>query len=412
MSAALSPVDEFERLLRAVAPPAWVAAHDEGDEDALRILAEGASADEFTRAISAEGWLTSDWPRAYGGCGLAGEQLAEVRATIRRWHVGSVRGAIGSGWIGPTILQLGTEEQRLRYLPPIARFEELWCQLFSEPDAGSDLAAVRSSAIKVDGGWMLRGQKVWTSRANVSAHGLAVVRTDPDAPKHAGLTCFVVDVNAPGVTVRPIKQMTGDSEFFEVFLDDCVVPDENRIGDIGQGWAVVKTALGFERIAGSGLGAAPPGSVIGRSIDEFVDTYRGRLDVRHRDRTVRMYIESKLIALNNARAAASRAAGRPPGPEGSINKIFQAGYTQRLQELFVDIAGPRGVAWSSSDEWSSSNGWAFLRVRAKTIAGGTGEILRNQLAERVLGLPRDDDPTLGRPWSEAMVHHAGQGTER
>ena len=407
-----SVADEFESLIRAVAPPAWVVAHDAGDENALRALAEGADADELTRAVSAEGWLTSDWPLTYGGRGLSGEQLAHVRATIRRWHLGSVRGAIGSGWIGPTILQLGTDAQRLRYLPPIARFEELWCQLFSEPDAGSDLAAVRSSATKVDDGWMLRGQKVWTSRANIAAYGLAVVRSDPDAPKHAGLTCFVVDINAPGVIVRPIKQMTGDSEFFEVFFDDCVVPDDNRVGEIGQGWAVVKTALGFERIAGSGLGASPPGSVIGRSIDEFLDTYRGRLDTRHRDRVVRMYVEAQLIALNNARAVAARAAGRPPGPEGATNKILQAGHTQRLQELFVDIAGPRGVAWSSSDEWSSSNGWAFLRVRAKTIAGGTSEILRNQVAERVLGLPRDDDPTLGRSWSEAMALRASQGTER
>jgi alkylation response protein AidB-like acyl-CoA dehydrogenase len=394
----------FEAWLRATLPAAWVDAVDRGDGPALEAIATGETGDEAMRAAAAAGWLTPDWPERYGGRGLDASEAGEVKALLRRWHVGDVRIAIGTAWVGPTILQWGTEEQRATWLPPIARAEELWCQLFSEPEAGSDLAGLRTAARRDGDTWIVTGTKLWTSRANISRRGLLITRSDSSVPKHQGLTAFGLDMASPGVTVRPIRQMTGDAEFFEVVLDDVRVPDAARIGPPGAGWDVCRTALSFERIAGSGVGAAPPGSVVGRSIEELVAHHRARggLDRARADRLVRVWIEAELIRLLNRRVAARRAAGQPVGPEGSVTKVLQASHTKALQRLFVVLDGPGGVAWDDGDPWAAANEWAFLRVQAKTIAGGTSEVLRNQLAERVLGLPRDEDPTRALPWEEAL----------
>ncbi len=394
---------EFETWLRAELPAEWISAVDGGDAAALERLSAGPDGDVALEAAAAAGWLVPDWPVEYGGRGLDGDGASAVKAMLRRWRVGDVRTAIGTAWVGPTVLQWGTDEQRRRYLPAIARAEELWCQLFSEPDAGSDLAALRTAARRDGSEWVITGTKLWTSRADISRRGLLIARSDASVPKHAGMTAFCLDLRLPGVTIRPIRQMTGDSEFFEIVLDDVRLGDGDRLGPEGGGWDVCRTALSFERVAGSGVGAAPPGSVVGRDVAQLLGRHGPGADRVARDRLVRMWMEATLIQLGNRRVAAGRQAGRVIGPEGSVTKVLQAEHTKRLQRLFVDLAGPAGVAWPDGDDWAMPNAWAFLRVQAKTIAGGTSEVLRNQLAERVLGLPRDDDPSRNVPFREAAT---------
>ena len=249
---------EFETWARTTLPVDWVAAVDRGDATAVEVIATGAVADAAIRAAAAGGWLTPDWPERYGGRGLDAGAASEVKALLRRWRVGDVRTAIGTSWIGPTILQWGTDAQRDRWLPPIAGATELWCQLFSEPEAGSDLAALRTAArLEPDGTWRIDGSKMWTSRADIARRGLLIARCDSSVPKHRGMVAFGIDMTAPGVTIAPIRQMTGDAEFFEVVFDGLVLSDDDRIGEPGAGWDVCRTALSFERVAGSGVGAAP-----------------------------------------------------------------------------------------------------------------------------------------------------------
>lgn len=406
MSAAL---DEFRQLLTAELPPQWTNAVAAGDLATVAALAAGPAGAHAVRVVAAHGWLTPEWPVEYGGRALPPDEAVEIRRELRRWRVGNVSSAIGTAWVGPTILRYGSAATKARLLPAIARDEALWCQLFSEPEAGSDLAAVRTRARREGDNWILTGTKIWTSRADLARWGLALTRTDPTVVKHAGLTCFCVDMSSPGVSISPIRQLTGDAEFFEVSLDGCVVPDELRLGEPGAGWEIVRTVLSFERAAGSGVGAAPPGSVVGRGMDELLAHVRGRLDPVRADQVVRLYIESRLVELNNQRLAALRAAGRAaPGSGAPFNKILQAEHSKRLQQLFVDLDGLAAVAREPDDDWAAANVWAFLRVQAKTIAGGTSEVLRNQIAERALGLPRESDPSRTMPWQDFLAGLAGQ----
>jgi alkylation response protein AidB-like acyl-CoA dehydrogenase len=402
------PVAEFRRLLARELSPAGAAAAAAADAEELARLAAGPGGARAIAIVAAGGWLTPEWPREYGGRGLRPDDALEVRRELRRWRIGDVKSAIGTSWVGPAILRFGSGQARARLLPPIARNESLWCQLFSEPEAGSDLAAVRTRAVHRGTEWILDGAKIWTSRANVASWGLALARTDPALPKHAGLSCFCVPMDAPGVSIRPIRQMTGDSEFFEVRLDGCALPGELLLGLPGQGWEIVRAVLAFERQAGSGIGAAPPGSVVGRDIGELVDRHRGRLDPVRADAVARLYIESQLIEWNNRRIAAARAAGSAaPLVTAPFNKVMQAEHTQRLQQMFLDLDGLGAVAADPDDAWTARNSWSFLRVQAKTIAGGTSEVLRNQIAERALDLPRDNDPSRSVPWRDFLAGLAG-----
>ncbi|TDV56527.1 acyl-CoA dehydrogenase family protein [Actinophytocola oryzae] len=398
----MTALEEFRALLTDRLPAEWVMAAADEDVGALEECGSSSAADEVVRLVAADGWLTPEWPPAYGGRGLGPDEAVAVRTELRRWRIGNVASAIGTSWVGPAILRFGEDAAKARLLPPIARNEALWCQLFSEPEAGSDLAAVRTRARRDGDHWVLDGTKIWTSRADIAQWGLALARTDGSVPKHAGLTTFCVDMSAPGVRIRPIRQLTGDSEFFEVVLDGVVVADTLRLGEPGSGWEVVRGVLAFERSAGSGTGAAPPGSVVGRGIDELTGHF-GELSPTQRDEVVRVWMESRVIALNNLRGAVERASGRGPIRAGApYNKILQAEHTKRLQELFVDLAGMAAVARDPADAWTAANVWAYLRVQAKTIAGGTSEVLRNQVAERALGLPREPDPTRKTPWQEVV----------
>ena len=407
MSAAL----QLEELLRRVLPARWIELVDADDRDGLADHLAGLDAEVtagLVRTVAADGWLVPEWPVHLGGCALSADETVDVRRTLARWRVGTVESAIGTGWVGPAILKFAADDVAAEVLPPIARNEVLWCQLFSEPEAGSDLASVRTRARREADGWHLTGRKIWTSRADRAGWGLAVARTDVDVPKHAGLTCFLLDLSTPGVQVRPILQMTGDSEFFEVTLDDVVIPDRYRLGDPGQGWTVVRAVLALERVAGSGAGAATPGSVVGRTVDEFVAEQLPGADPVRADAIVRLYVESQAIALNNRRNALHRAEGLPPVANGTpYNKVLQAEHTKRLQRGVLGGAGLGAVAHAPGDRARAYDAWAFLRVQPKTIAGGTSEVLRDQIAERALGMPRGADPSRTVSWREFTGSQGG-----
>ena len=407
----MSAARDLEELLRRVLPARWVELVDGGDPEGLADHLAGldpARTADLVRAVAAEGWLVPDWPVRLGGRALPPEEVVDVRRTLARWRVGTVESAIGTGWVGPAIMEFAGEDVAAELLPPIARNEVLWCQLFSEPEAGSDLASVRTRARRDGDRWRLTGRKIWTSRADRAGWGLAVARTDADVPKHAGLTCFLVDLSTPGVQVRPILQMTGDAEFFEVVLDDVVVPDRYRLGDPGQGWTVVRRVLQLERVAGSGAGAATPGSVVGRSVEELVAERLPQAGPVEADAIARLYVEAQAIALNNRRNALHRSQGLPPVANGTpYNKVLQAEHTKRLQRAVLGGGGLGTIAHSPGDRARSYDVWAFLRVQPKTIAGGTSEVLRDQIAERALGMPRGTDPSKSVPWREFISSQGG-----
>ncbi|MBV0896132.1 acyl-CoA dehydrogenase family protein [Microbacterium sp. NC79] len=404
----MSEVRELETLLRDLLPEPWIRAVETGDDDALAsFVADDVHGRSLANAVAAEGWLTPEWPTEYGGRGIDADAAVLARRTLARWRVGRVESAIGSGWIGPTILQYGTPEQRDLHLPRISHNEVFWCQLFSETEAGSDLASVRTAATATDGGWVLNGGKVWTSRADISAWGLAVVRTDTSVVKHAGLSVFLVPMDAPGVTIAPIKQMTGDAEFFEVRLDNVSLPNDSLLGTPGQGWEIVRTVLAFERRAGSGAGAATPGSVIGRGIESLIEERWNQAGAVERTRLASSLVDDLLIGLNNARNAALRAAGAEPIAKGApVNKVLQAEHTKRLQGLRMSSGSIDRTSPAIDDMTAAADQWAFMRVQAKTIAGGTSEVLRDQIAERALGLPRFDDPSKRVPWRDFIAQLA------
>jgi alkylation response protein AidB-like acyl-CoA dehydrogenase len=316
---------------------------------------------------------------------------------------------------GPTLIACGTEQQKHRLLRPLATNEEIWCQLFSEPGAGSDVAGLSTRATRDGDDWIVSGQKVWTTLAHVSRWGMLLARSNPDLPKHKGLTYFIVDMHAPGVDTRPLVQITGDAEFNEVFFTDVRIPDSMRVGAECDGWRVAITTLMNERVALSGAGSLVS-EVGGTGIDRLIERHRPVADPRFRQRLARAYIENRLIRLNNQRAAARRQSGAEAGPEGSITKLMQAEFNQRLQNLAVDLEGPYAMAWEGEPLHGEGEvGWVptdsedhraivrgFLRSQANTIEGGTSNIMRNILGERVLGLPKEPDVSRDLAWKDVL----------
>jgi len=323
------------------------------------------------------GYLVPHWPKPWGRAAGVLEQLA-----IEEEFRNTERPDMGiTGWVTLTIAQAGNDDQRERWVEPVLRGEIMWCQLFSEPGAGSDAAAVRTSAKKVDGGWLVTGQKVWTSLAHLCQWGLATVRTDPDAPKHAGVTMMAIDMKAPGVTVNPLKGLTGQAHFNEVFFDEVFVPDADVVGDVNKGWLVARATLGNERMSiGGGSGAQT-----GFTTDDLI----ALLD-HHPDQTAavaragEVLAEGHTLRLLNLRRISRAIAGAEAGPEGNVTKLVVAEQGQRLTELAMELAGPAAVVGQMPVLTQS-----YLGYRAMTIAGGTSEITRNTIAERILGLPRD-----------------------
>jgi alkylation response protein AidB-like acyl-CoA dehydrogenase len=272
--------------------------------------------------------------------------------------------------------------------------------MFSEPGSGSDLAGLSTQAVRDGDVWVVRGQKVWTSFAHLATWGLLIARTDPNVPKHQGITAFIMPVKQPGITVRPLRHITGDAEFNEVFFDDAQVSDRWRLGELNGGWPVAVSILMVERQTGSGSGAALPGTVTGRSVESLIKHHAPILDDVLRQRLAQSFIEDKIVQITNLRSAARRRAGQGPGAEGSIMKLFFSEHTQRLHDLASDLEGLSGQAWPEGDRWLKNTAWSFLRVRSKTIAGGTSEIQRNILGERILGLPKEPDASRDVAWKD------------
>jgi alkylation response protein AidB-like acyl-CoA dehydrogenase len=384
-------------------PPVWVEAVEQDDAEKLRQARELVDYDDWCARMGEAGWATPTWPAEYGFLGLSGSQAKVVNEELARWRVPRSFNIIGIGMGGPTIMHWGTDEQKQRLLMPMAKHEEIWCQLFSEPGSGSDVASLATRAVRDGEEWVVNGQKVWTTLAHIARWGLLVARTDPDKPKHKGLTYFIVDMKAPGVDVRPLKQITGDAEFNEVFFTDVRIPDRMRLGPEGEGWGVATTTLMNERAALSGAGSAGGDNVGGGPVDALVASARRTgawEDATLRQRLVQALIEGRVIKMTNLRSASARKAGHQPGPEGSITKLFQAEYNQRLQDLAVDVLGPAGMAWTPDAESTAATVRGFLRSRANTIEGGTSEIMRNILGERVLGLPREPSVDRDIPWKD------------
>lgn len=316
------------------------------------------------------------------------------------------RNPIGYGMCGPTVVEWGSDEHRVRYLRPMFTGEEIWCQLFSEPGSGSDFAGLSAKGVRDGDEWVVNGQKVWTTLAHLSKWGLLVVRTDPEAVKHAGLTAVIVDMKAPGVEVRPLRQMTGEAEFNEVYFTDVKVPVSETLGSTGDGWRVSLTTLMNERVA---IGGAIPQQGSG-PIREAVKLWNGlapeRKDAATKDRLMQLWSRAEVARLTNIRAGQSRKMG-VPGPEGSIGKMVSADLNKETYEFCIDLLGADGMLYGSYEFVRPDSAMsfdsipkAFLRARANSIEGGTSEVMRNILGERVLGLPGDVRVDREMPWSK------------
>ena len=349
----------------------------------------------WQRRKSDAGYGSITWPREYGGAGLPAAYEAAFRKEEARFQTPKGHEAISITLelIAPTILTLGTEEQKDRHLRAMRRTDEMWCQLFSEPGAGSDLASLSCRAVANGGRWILDGQKVWTSGAQAADFGYILCRTDPTAPKHQGITAFLVPMDAAGIEVRPLRQMSGGASFNEVFLTEVVVPDSARLGEVNEGWRVALTTLGFERAARSGgTGGA---DMFGRLLD--LARHLGRADdPLVRQRLASVYVHGRLRSLNRRRAAARLRAGGVPGPEGSISKLMLTQGLAEVADTAALLLGPSLAA--DTGDWGTYAWSEFVNgVPGFRIAGGSDEIQRNIIAERALGLPREPDPkTVGQ----------------
>lgn len=350
------------------------------------------------------------WPREYGGQALGPIEQVIVNQEIARARVPGILDAIGVGMLGPTIIAHGSEEQKSRYLGALLHGDEVWCQLFSEPAAGSDLAAVQTRARRLeDGSWRLTGQKVWTTNAQFSAYGLLLARTDPDVPKHKGLTMFIVPIDAEGVTVRGLRQISGEAEFNEVFFDDVALDPDAALGPVGGGWATAMTTLMFERVT-IGLGAEGLGFSSGRFARAVAADPLARRDPEVRRELGELTSELLAVRFTGYRTLTALAQGQIPGPEAGLAKVTIVNAAIRAGELIADILGPDALAPDSD--------WAYLIsfLPGLKSAGGTEEILRNTIGERVLGLPSEPRLDKGVPFSELRARtetaETGEGAAR
>jgi alkylation response protein AidB-like acyl-CoA dehydrogenase len=335
----------------------------------------------WQRKLHDAGWAGVSWPTEYGGRGATLVEQAIYNEEFVRAQAPSAANVLGLAMGGPTVIAHGSEEQKRRYLEPILSAEEIWCQGFSEPGSGSDLASVKTKAVRDGDDWLVTGQKVWTTLAHHAKWCMLVARTDPDAPKHQGLTYFLMDMEQDAVQVRPLRQITGEAEFNELFMEEARVPVDNIIGGEGNGWAVAITTLMHERATlAFGLQVAVKLSL--RQLVEAATESGAAADPQVRDRLAQLYIEAEVLRLNAYRGLTAIMRNGVPGPEGSLGKWQWAEVNQALTELAMDVRGPRAVL--QDDTWT----YRFLRARANSIEGGTTEILKNIVAERVLGLPR------------------------
>ncbi|MFD4343691.1 acyl-CoA dehydrogenase family protein [Streptomyces coelicoflavus] len=364
---------------------------------------------DFLRARFDAGLAWVHYPEGLGGLGAPRSLQAVVDTELTAMGAPDNdprRIGIGLGMAAPTILQYGTEEQKRRLLRPLWTGEEVWCQLFSEPGAGSDLAALGTRAVRDGEDWIVNGQKVWTSSAHLARWAILIARTDPDAPKHRGITYFVCDMTDPGVEVRPLRQITGEAEFNEVFLTDVRIPDSRRLGEVGDGWRVAQTTLNNERVAIGGTPIPREGGMIGK----IAATWRERPELRTHDlhqRLLGLWVEAEVARLTGVRLRQQLVAGQP-GPEGAGMKLNFARLNQEISGLEVELLGEEGLLY---DDWTMRRpelvdftgrdaGFRYLRSKGNSIEGGTSEVLLNIVAERVLGLPAEPRTDKDVAWKD------------
>jgi alkylation response protein AidB-like acyl-CoA dehydrogenase len=380
-------------------PRPWVDAGRAGGAAAVREVRPRREYEEWYPVFARSGLVVPTWPVEYEGLDVSPRVAQAIERELRPFNLGRLN-PLGLNLAAPALFAHGTEEQRLRFLPPIVRNEEVWCQLFSEPGAGSDLASLSTRAERDGGCWYVTGQKVWTTWAHRADFGVLLARTDPDVPKRKGITYFLLDLHQPGVDVRPLRHITGEVDFNEVFLERAVVPDSQRVGEPGDGWRVANATLSGERQMVSGAGSGGVDRIGGRGIDHVIDLARRRgktTDAIVRQDLMRLYTEERIREWTNQRVRAQVKAGRSPGPESSIGKVHAGGLNQRVQVLATSVLGGNAMAWDA-DMPREVHG--MLRSRANTIEGGTTEVNKNVVAERVLGLPREPDPYQGATWRE------------
>jgi alkylation response protein AidB-like acyl-CoA dehydrogenase len=395
MDFSFTPEQEaFRAALRA-----WLAANVP-PQTGLRHLQPQASTEDLAflkqwqRQVHDGGWTGISWPKEYGGRGASLIERMIFDQEMAAASAPSLLNVLGLEIVGPTIIVHGTEEQKRTYLPHILSGDHIWSQGYSEPNSGSDLASLQTRALAQGDYFIVTGQKVWTSLAFYADWCLLLVRTDPDAPKHLGLSCLLVDMKSPGVTIKPLRTLTGDSEFNEVFFEEVKVPKHHLLGELNQGWRVIVTSLMFER---QGLGFYFTFAQK-RHYDDLVATAHRTLrygaavsqDPLMRQKFAQAYIDTELLKLNNYRALTRLLRGIPPGPEGSVPKLQWAEANQRLQELAVDMQCAHAQLYQGEPSLADDAYWqyGFLRAKANSIEGGTSEIQRNIIAERVLGLPK------------------------
>jgi alkylation response protein AidB-like acyl-CoA dehydrogenase len=349
---------------------------------------------DWQRRLNDNGLLGMAWPKEYGGQGASQVEMAIFNEEVARFRAPGPLNVLGMSMAGPTIITHGTDEQKRRYLPKILNCEEIWCQGFSEPNAGSDLASLKTRAELKGDEFIINGQKVWTTLGHIADMCMLLVRTDPDAPKHRGLSYLLVEMRSPGITVKPLRQMTGESEFNEMFFDEVRVPRANLLGPLNEGWRVATTTLMNER------GTSALATVMRYRIvfDEIVDlarsTYRNGTpstkDPVIRQQLAQFYVDLEMMRFTAYRTFSKILKGGDPGPEGSISKIAWSELNQRMMELVMTLEGPASQLMRGSPHAVEGGRWQhhFLRSRANTIEAGTSEIQRNIIAERILGLPR------------------------
>jgi alkylation response protein AidB-like acyl-CoA dehydrogenase len=375
------------------------------DDDPRRVAVRawlGAHPSPTGRELAEAGYVAPHWPEPWG---LAADPIHQlvIDDELRRADVRRPSNQIGIGWAGPTLIHAGTEEQKRRYLLPLLAAEEIWCQLFSEPGAGSDLANLGTRARRDGDEYVVDGQKIWTSFGHVAQFGILIARTDPDVPKHQGISYFICPMDLPGIEVRPIVEMTGAHTFNEVFFDGVRIPAENLVGEENSGWALAKVTLGNERVSLSGGGALWG---LGPDAGALLDLVRGAGGVRDpslRQEAAGLFIEAEILRLIRLRTVTAAVQGREPGPEASVRKVLADEHGQHVMAFAKDLCGAdamltdgRMLAAEDASFWH----YGYLFSQALTIGGGTGDVQRNIIAERVLGLPHDLDVEAGRSWAD------------
>jgi alkylation response protein AidB-like acyl-CoA dehydrogenase len=387
-------------------PAAWREAGERGGAAAIRTVRTREGYAAWYPVYGRSGLVVPTWPEEYGGLGVSLDVARAIDRELAPYNLGRLN-PLGLNLCAPALFAHGTEDQRLRFLPPIVRNEERWCQLFSEPGAGSDLASLATRATRDGDEWSVTGQKVWTTWAHESEFAVLLARTDPAVSKRTGITYFLLELDQPGVDIRPLRHITGEADFNEVFLDDARVPDTQRVGEVGDGWRVANATLSSERqmVAGAGSGGVDRigGLGVEHALDLAVKLGRAHEPVV-RQRLAALSSEERIRGWTNQRVRAGLAAGRPPGPGASVGKIHSGEVNQRLQVLATDLLGVDALAWESdATDYDSSlphEVHGMLRSRANTIEGGTSEVNRNIVGERVLGLPREPDPYKDAPWGD------------